>query len=823
MEQKGSTRDGYDPSAILGKWVQAWRRLRVFEADGLTEPAADAAVEAMPRSYIVGMYPYPSGDLHMGHAEAYSITDVMARFARLRGHNTLCPVGWDSFGLPAENAALQRDLDPRDWTYDNIAVQATSLERLGVSFDWRTRLHTSDPEYYRWNQWLFLRLFENDLAYRASAPVNWCPVDRTVLANEQVIQGRCERCGTPVVAQHRTQWFFRTTRYAKRLLDDMAQLEGRWPAHVLAMQRNWIGRSTGTEIAFRVEGRDEPLQVFSSRPDTLFGATFVVVAADSPLADELCIACRRDALAAYRGGLDGTQRRASGVALGRFAIHPMTGARLPIFAADYVLSGYGTGAIMGVPAHDQRDLDFATAMGLPVVTVVDTGEADPARTGVATTGDGVLVNSGAFDGLGRDEAIGAVTAELQRRGAGEAAVRYRLRDWLVSRQRYWGTPIPIVHCPDCGPVGVPDDQLPVRLPETGYHLRPDDGVSPLASAADWVAVDCPACGRPARRDTDTMDTFVDSSWYYLRYPNPDYADGPFDPAGIRRWLPVDEYIGGVEHATGHLIYARFVTKVLHDLGLLGFTEPFTRLTTQGQVVMGGRAMSKSLGNLVSLAEQVATYGPDAVRVTMIFAGPPEEDIDWADVSPTGSVKWLARLWRLCGDVGPTATGPGDTDVRRRVHRLISETTTLMESKRLNVAVARLMALTSILRGAVDTGPGPADPAVREGAEALVRMLSCFAPFTAEECWERLGHPPSVVQHGWPEADEALIAEDTVTCVVQVAGKVRDRIPVSRGIGADELRGLALRSDRVRAALDGAGVAKAIVRPPGLVNVVPARP
>ncbi|MHA6630992.1 leucine--tRNA ligase [Pseudonocardia sichuanensis] len=821
----GTGRDGYDPLGIVDKWVERWRRLRVFEAGGLAAPAGQA-VEARPRSYVVGMYPYPSGDLHMGHAEAYSITDVLARFARLRGRNTLCPIGWDSFGLPAENAALKRDLDPRDWTYANIAVQAESFARLGVSFDWRTRLHTSDPEYYRWNQWLFLRLFENDLAHRASAPVNWCPVDRTVLANEQVLGGRCERCGTRVQVQHRTQWFFRTTRYAQRLLDDMAQLEDGWPAHVLAMQRHWIGRSEGAEIAFAVEGRDEPLRVFSSRPDTLFGATFLAVAADAPLADELCADSRREALAAYRdeltGGSDAGRRATSGVELGCSAVHPMTGARLPVYAAEYVVAGYGTGAVMGVPGHDQRDLDFALAMGLPVVVVVDTGGADPATSGTAADGDGVLVSSPGFDGLARDAAIRAVTAELERRGAGAAAVRYRLRDWLVSRQRYWGTPIPIVHCPACGTVPVPDDQLPVRLPETGYELRPDDGAAPLASATAWVSVDCPACGGAARRDTDTMDTFVDSSWYFLRYPNPRYADGPFDPAGLARWLPVDEYVGGVEHATGHLIYARFVTKVLHDLGLLPFTEPFTRLTNQGQVVMGGRAMSKSLGNLVSLAEQLAAHGPDAVRVTMLFAGPPEEDLDWADVSPAGAVKWLARVWRLCADLGPAAPGAGDPAVRRRVHRLVAETTTLVEGTRLNVAVARLMELTSALRTAVDRGPGPADPAVREGADALVRMLSCVAPFTAEECWERLGHAPSVVQHGWPEADEALLTEESVTCVVQVGGKVRDRIPVPPGIGEAELRAAALRSDRVRAALDGASVAQVVVRPPGLVNVVPAR-
>jgi leucyl-tRNA synthetase len=821
--------DGYDPHSIIDKWLRVWEDDRVFEASGLTEDEGDDR----PRSYVVSMYPYPSGDLHMGHGEVYSISDAIARFNKLRGHNVLSPIGWDSFGLPAENAALKRNLDPADWTYSNIEVQAESFHRLGVYFDWRTRLHTSDPEYYRWNQWLFLRLFEKGLAYRKAAPVNWCPVDNTVLANEQVIQGKCERCGSEVVQKNLTQWFFRTTQYAQRLLDDMAQLEGKWPDEILTMQRNWIGRSEGAHIDFQIEGRDEPVRVFTTRPDTLFGATFFVVAADAPLAEELCAPEQRAAFEAYlakvRTETDierlSVDRAKTGVPLNRYAINPVNGEKMPIYAADYVLSGYGTGAIMAVPAHDQRDLDFARAMNLPVIVVLDTGEPDPVETGVATAGDGVLVNSGRYNGMRKADAIAAITADLSSRGLGEATVAYRLRDWLLSRQRYWGTPIPIIHCPSCGEVAVPDDQLPVRLPKTGYQLRPEGGVSPLQSATDWVNVSCPSCGGPAQRDTDTMDTFVDSSWYFLRYPNPSYVDGPFDPAGIERWLPVNEYIGGKEHATGHLMYARFITKVLYDMGMVGFTEPFERLTNQGQVIMAGRSMSKSLGNLVNLQEQLAAYGPDAVRVTMVFAGPPEEDIDWADVSPTGAVKWLARVWRLSGDVAPPTGAPvsdGDLQVRQRVHRLVDETTRLLEGKRLNVAVARLMELTSLLRKAIDSGPGAADPAVREGAEALARMLSCFAPFTAEEAWERLGGSPSVTQYGWPSVDPELIVEETVTCVVQVAGKVRDRLEVPPTIAEDELRELALRSEKVATALHGASIQKVIVRAPGLVNVVPAK-
>lgn len=832
-ERENTSQGAYDPHLIAEKWVRRWQEQRVFETAGLTK-SEGADADDRPRSYIVSMLPYPSGDLHMGHAEVYSISDALARYARMRGHNVLNPIGWDSFGLPAENAAFRRDLDPREWTYTNIDVQAESFRRLGISFDWRTRLHTSDPEYYRWNQWLFLRMHERGLAYRKAAPVNWCPNDQTVLANEQVIQGACERCGAEVVQRNLTQWFFRTTAYAQRLLDDMAQLEGKWPDDVLTMQRNWIGRSSGAYIDFEVVDRTEPLRVFSTRPDTLYGATFFVVAADADVADELCAPEQRAEFEAYREKVRGessqqrlaADRPKTGVPLGRYAVHPLTGERIPIYASDYVLAEYGTGAVMAVPAHDQRDLDFARAMGLPVRVVVDTGEPDPAETGTATTGEGVLVASGDFTGMPSTQAITAVAEELRRRGVGEPAVTYRLRDWLLSRQRYWGTPIPIIHCDTCGEVPVPDEELPVRLPDSGYELRPGDGKSPLSTATDWVNVSCPSCGGAARRDTDTMDTFVDSSWYFLRYPNPHYQDGPFDPEGIRRWLPVAEYIGGKEHATLHLMYARFFAKVLYDMGMVHFTEPFTRLTNQGQVLMNGRAMSKSLGNLVDLQEQIAQYGPDAVRVTMIFAGPPEDDIDWADVSPTGSVKWLTRVWRLAGDIGTTevdqGAGEGDTALRREVHRLIDQATTLMEGKRLNVAVARLMQLTTVLRKAVDGTPGVADPAVREGAEALVRMLSCFAPFTAEEAWERLGGERSVALQDWPTADPALIVEETATCIVQVSGKVRAKLEVPADISEEELRELALNTDRVQEVLGGAEIRKTIVKPPKLINFVPVK-
>ncbi|HET6911663.1 MAG TPA: leucine--tRNA ligase [Mycobacteriales bacterium] len=823
--------DDYDPNGIVDKWLPVWDRLRVFE------PRDEGGVDdgGRERRYVVDMFPYPSGDLHMGHAEAFGIGDAVARYTMMRGYDVLHPVGWDSFGLPAENAALKRNMDPREWTYDNIEVQREGFRRLGMSFDWRTRLHTSDPGYYRWTQWLFLRLFERGLAYRKAAPVNWCPNDQTVLANEQVIAGKCERCGTEVTKKNLTQWFFRITDYAERLLDDMALLEGQWPDRVLTMQRNWIGRSTGAYVDFRIEGHDRPIRVFTTRPDTLFGATFFVVAADSPLAAELVTDEQRAALSAYVEQVRKTTdierlaegRPKTGVSLGRSAINPVNGEQIPVYAADYVLADYGTGAIMAVPAHDQRDLDFARAFGLTVRKVVETGDDDPADTGIATSGDGTLVNSGRYDGMRKVEAIAAIAEDLRRDGHGEAAITYRLRDWLVSRQRYWGPPIPIIHCSACGEVPVPDEDLPVRLPESGYELRPEGGRSPLESATDWVTTKCPSCGGDATRDTDTMDTFVDSSWYFLRYPSAQDAERIFDPELIARWLPVDEYIGGVEHAILHLLYSRFCVKFLQDIGLLSFPEPFLRVTNQGQVIMAGSAMSKSKGNLVNLQEELAKYGPDAVRLTMLFAGPPEEDVDWADVSPTGTMKWLTRVWRLCRDVGVAGRGTdpatGDVEIRTGVHKLIADATEQCDHKRFNVAIARLMELTTLLRKAVDAdalGSASGAAAVREGAEALARMLSIFGPFTAEEVWELLGNEPSVVFAGWPSIDPALLVEDTVTCVVQVAGKLRDKFEVSVDATEDQLREQALASEAVQRALDGRPVRTVIVRPPRLVNVVP---
>ena len=816
----------YDVFAVQEKWLPVWDERAPFKAGQPGDPR--------PKKYVLDMFPYPSGELHMGHAEAYALGDIPARYWFLKGYDVLHPIGWDAFGLPAENAAIKRGADPAAWTYENIATQKASMRRYACSFDWDRVLNTCDPEYYHWNQWLFLQMFERGLAYRKPSNVNWCPNCQTVLANEQVVGGLCERCDTAVTKKKLTQWYFRITDYADRLLDDMTELEGQWPDKVLSMQRNWIGRSTGAEVNFVVEGRDGPITVYTTRPDTLFGATFFVVAADSDLAAELASEASPEVQAAFDVYLEevkatadidrlATDRPKTGVFLNRFAINPVNDERLPIYAAEYVLSDYGTGAIMAVPAHDQRDLDFARAFDLPVRIVVETDLDDPAASGVATPGDGVLINSGSLNGLGKAEAIAKITAELQGQGRGQAAKNYRLRDWLISRQRYWGTPIPIIHCPDCGEVPVPAEQLPLVLPSSeGLDLSPK-GTSPLGGATDWVNVACPRCAKPAKRDTDTMDTFVDSSWYFLRFLSPQRDDVAFDLEQAKQWMPVDQYVGGVTHAILHLLYARFFTKVLYDLGMVPVVEPFARLLNQGMVQMDGSTMSKSRGNLVRLSDELQSHGVDAIRLTMVFAGPPEDDIDWADVSPSGSAKFLARAWRLSGEVSSPVdadVSQGDLTLRRITHRVIDEVETAITTSRFNVAVARTMELVNAIRKAVDTGCGPADPAVREAVEATAVMLSLFAPYTAEDMWERLGHEPCIALTNFPVVDPALLVQDFVTCVVQISGKVRERLEVSPTISADELKELALSNATVLAALEGQEIRTVIVREPKLVNIVP---
>ena len=816
----------YDVHGTEQKWRAVWDRLEPFRADD------DAVTSgAREKRYALTMFPYPSGDLHIGHAEVFALHDVMARYWRFRGYEVLNPMGWDSFGLPAENAAIRNDEHPATYTYANIDTQYESMKNYGLSFDWSRRLHTSDPGYYRWTQWLFLKFRERGLAYRKNSPVNWCPNDQTVLANEQVVDGHCERCGAEVTKRELTQWYFKITDYAQRLLDDMEPLDATWPDRVLTAQRNWIGRSEGAHVDFVVEGRDEPLTVYTTRQDTLFGTTFMVVAADAPLAGELVTDGQRPAYETYleqvrkETEIDrlSTDRTKTGVFLGVHAVNPANGERIPVWATDYVLAEYGTGVVMGVPGQDQRDWEFATKFDLPIVRTVQPPDD---WEGEAYGGEGPAINSAndeiSLDGMGVDDAKRTITEWLEQHGTGRATVNFRLRDWLLSRQRYWGVPIPVIHCEKCGEVDVPEDQLPVELPELrGADLKPK-GVSPLAAATDWVNVECPTCGGPAKRDSDTMDTFVDSSWYFLRYCSPNDDTQVFDVDLVRQWMPCDIYIGGVEHAVLHLLYARFFTKVLHDMGMLDFVEPFSAQLNQGIVINQGKKMSKSLGNGVSLGDQLDAFGVDAVRLTLVFAGPPEDDIDWADMSPAGSLRFLQRAWRLSGDVtsapGADAT-TGDVALRKVTHRTVHEAQDLVEGHRFNVMVARMMELVNATRKAIDSGAGPDDPAVREATETVAMLLSLVAPYTAEEMWERLGQQPSVAHGAWPVVDEALLVEDTVTAVVQIQGKVKARLDVPPAISAADLEALALSDPAVQKAIDGREVRKVIVREPKLVNVV----
>ena len=814
-------REGYDVHGVQEKWLPVWDEIAPFRSG--------RADDLRPKKYVLDMFPYPSGDLHMGHAEAYALGDVVARYWVQRGFNVMHPIGWDAFGLPAENAAIKRNESPGIWTYENIAVQKASMRRFACSFDWDRVLHTCDPEYYKWNQWLFLQLFKKGLAYRKASAVNWCPSCQTVLANEQVVGGECERCDTPVTKKKLTQWYFKITDYADRLLDDMEQLEGKWPEKVLTMQRNWVGRSAGADVVFQIEGRKDPVTIYTTRPDTLYGATFFVVAADGDLAAELAAdSSAKQAFDDYlvtvkqTSEVDrlSTDRPKTGVFLERYAINPVNGEKLPIWASDYVLADYGHGAIMAVPAHDQRDLDFAREMKLPVRIVVASEDPDPNESGVATAGDGVLVNSGDLNGLSKVEAIAKITAQLESKHLGKTAKNYRLRDWLISRQRYWGTPIPIIHCPKCGEVA--DENLPVLLPDAkGLDLKPK-GTSPLGGARDWVEVKCPTCGGDAERDTDTMDTFVDSSWYFLRYTSNTRDDVPFDLEAVKTWMPVDQYVGGVTHAILHLLYSRFFTKVLHDLGMLDFDEPFTRLLNQGMVVMDGSAMSKSRGNLVRLSDELAVHGVDAIRLSMVFSGPPEDDVDWAEVSPGGSAKFLSRAWRLSGDItSPVGVDftKGDVALRKITHKTLHEAAQAVESFKFNVAVARVMELVNAARKAIDSGAGPADPASREAAETVAIILSLVAPYTAEEMWDRLGHKPTVALAGWPTVDPALLVQNSVICVVQVNGKIRERLEVSPDISEADLHALAMSADEVKKSVGDAEIKNIIVRAPKLVNIV----
>ena len=810
--------DRYDPKAIEAKWQRVWRDEQSFHVPN-PEPgtAADKS-----KTFVVEMLPYPSGELHMGHTLNYTIGDVITHIRRRMGQRVLRPMGYDAFGLPAENAAIREGAHPRVSTERNIATIRSQMKQMGWAIDWSREISTADPKFYRWTQWLFLRFYERGLAYRKEAPVNWCPKDQTVLANEQVIDGRCERCGTEVEARNLTQWFFKITDYADVLLDEMALLES-WPERVLTMQRNWIGRSEGARIVFRVDGSGEELPVFTTRPDTLFGATFFVLAPEHPLVETLVAGGEHeDEVREYvrhataRSAVEREQKEKDGVFTGRYAVNPVNDERIPIWVADYVLMGYGTGAIMAVPAHDERDHTFAERYGIPIVQVVAPagGDAEKGTAYVAHSEDERLVNSGEFTGLSAPEAKRAIVEWLAGRGAAEATINYRLRDWLLSRQRYWGCPIPIVHCPACGEVPVPDDQLPVVLPEIEDYLP--KGRSPLAAAEDWVQVDCPRCGGPAERETDTMDTFVDSSWYVIRYCDPDNETAPFSRELADYWLPVNQYIGGIEHAILHLLYARFFTKVMQEMGMVGFREPFARLFNQGMIGKDGAKMSKSKGNVVNPLEYAERYGADTVRTYTLFMGPADEDMEWQDAGLEGVWRFFNRLWRVAGELAARERSPAgvDTPLARKAHRTIAKVTDDIDRRfHFNTPIAAVMELVNeIVRE-------PDDPAARFAAETAVSLIQPYAPHVAEELWEQLAVGGRLWEQPWPVADPALLEQDTVEIVVQVNGKLRDRLQVPAEIAEDELVALARSSERVQAHLNGGEPRKTIVVPRKLVNFV----
>jgi leucyl-tRNA synthetase len=812
--------DRYEPQKIEPKWQQVWEDARAFYVSNPEHPAAASREQ---KFYMLEMLPYPSGTLHMGHVLNYTLGDVITHYRRRNGYTVLRPMGFDSFGLPAENAAIREGGHPREFTERNIAAIRTQMRRLGWAIDWDREVSAHEPTYYRWTQWLFLKFYEAGLAYRKSAPVNWCPNDQTVLANEQVIDGRCERCGAEVEARNLEQWFFKITAYADALLHDHATID--WPERTIAIQRNWIGRSEGAEVLFRIEELDLDLPVFTTRPDTLFGATFFALAPEHPLVAKLAAGSEQEERVleyVRRAGARSTEERETkekdGVFTGRYALNPATGERIPVWVADYVLMEYGTGAIMAVPAHDERDFAFATRYGLPVARVVEpmTGEPEHAEAFSAHTANERLVNSGQFSGLPAPEGAREIVDWLGSRGRGRPAVSYRLRDWGFSRQRYWGCPIPIVYCDACGIVPVPEEQLPVLLPDVEDY-RPK-GIPPLASNEEWLHVACPRCGGEGRREAETMDTFVDSSWYFLRYCDPHNDGAPFDRALVDYWLPVDLYVGGIDHATGHLLYSRFFVKVLNDLGLVGFQEPFARLFHQGWVRLGGSKMSKSRGNVTAPDQLAERYGADAVRLYILFMGPADQDMEWTEEGVEGIARFLRRLWRVVDEVAdggaaPRGEGRQATPLLTKAHETIARVSDDIGRRFVfNTPISAVMELVNEL------SPATGDPAARFAAETVVSLIQPYAPHIAEELWQRLGHE-RLWQEAWPAADESLLEQETFELVIQVNGRVRDRVEVSAKLPEAELIERAKGSPRVRAHLDGREIRQAIVVPRKLVNLV----
>ena len=847
----------YNPLEIEEAWQERWAASRPWQVseDG-----------DKPKYYLLEMFPYPSGRIHMGHVRNYSIGDVVARFKRLQGYNVLHPMGWDAFGMPAENAAIQHGTHPAVWTHDNIANMRTQLKRMGLSYDWDRELATCDPDYYRWEQLIFLKMLAQGMAYKKSAAVNWCPECETVLANEQVEDECCWRCDNRVVQKELDQWFFKITRYAEELLESTGRMPG-WPESVLTMQRNWIGKSTGCEIAFAVEGRAETIRVFTTRPDTLFGATFMSLAPEHPLAKALTTPERQHDVEAFISkvqAVDQAQRTSDdyekeGVFTGSYCRNPVNGENIPIYLGNFVLMAYGTGAVMAVPAHDQRDFEFARKYDLPIKVVIQPdGEAlDPAVMEEAWVGAGVMVNSGPFDGLDNEAGKAEVTRFLAEQGAGQSSVNYRIRDWLVSRQRYWGTPIPVIYCDSCGTVPVPEQDLPVTLP-TDIQFSGEGG-SPLATLESFVNTCCPTCGQAARRETDTFDTFVESSWYFLRYTSPHHDRSPVDRAAVDYWMPVDQYIGGVEHAVMHLLYARFWTKIMRDLGMISLDEPFENLLTQGMVCMETKScpqhgwlypeeidngccsrcrqaavsgrnekMSKSKKNVIDPDGLIKRYGADTARLFTLFASPPEKDLEWNEQGVEGCFRFLNRVWRLvnenlpliaeAGEVNPEQLSPAARDLRRQVHRTIRKVTEdIDDSFHFNTAIAAVMELVNGISAFTDKPSAP--EVMREAIESVVRLLSPFVPHICEELWQHLGYTVTLEESRWPGWDEAALAADSLLIVVQVNGKVRGKVTVPADSDKAAVEAAALAEANVARFIEGKTVRKVIVVPGRLVNVV----
>ncbi|MBN1289846.1 MAG: leucine--tRNA ligase [Actinobacteria bacterium] len=822
------TPEEYEHRQIESKWRKRWDEENPYEA---------VVDEGREKRYILAMYPYPSGKAHMGHVACYTLGDVIARYYLSKGYNVLNPMGYDAFGLPAENAAISGGIHPSEWTRNNIGLIREDLKRLGYAYDWSRELSTCEPQYYKWTQWFFLKMFERGLAYKTDAVANWCPSCGTVLANEQVLSdGTCERCETGVQTKWINQWFFKITDYAERLLDDMKLLEG-WPERVLTMQENWIGKSHGAEVGFELESTKERIGIYTTRPDTLYGVTFFLLAPEHPLVDRLAEENGKTGeVDEFRRILQGTNRfertslevEKTGVFLGDYVINPVNGERVPVYTANFVLYEYGTGAVMAVPAHDQRDFEFARKYDLPIKVVVQpSGETlVPERMTAAYEDAGVMVDSGGFTGMESEPGKEKVCEYLEQEGAGKRAVNYKIRDWLVSRQRYWGAPIPIIYCDKCGIVPVPEEDLPVILPE---DLRlAEGGKSPLPFSESFYGVQCPRCEGEARRETDTMDTFVDSSWYYFRYASPHDDSMPFDLDEARYWLPVDQYIGGIEHAILHLMYSRFFTKVLFDMGLIDFTEPFTRLLCQGMITKDGAKMSKSKGNVVSPGEYMDKLGADTLHLYILFMGPPEISKDWNDRGVEGAHRFLGRVWRMVLDrCLPRLNEGSDADcgrgahleMRSLTHMTIKNVTRDIEQYAFNTAVSFIMELVNGIYEYTGEDAVTSPMVVREAMETAIKILSPFAPYITEELWEKIGRKESVHKEPWPEYDENLAKPLEITVVVQVNGKVRDKIAAPAGVHEEEMKALALGSESVRKHTADKEIKKVIVVPGKLVNIV----